>query len=436
MPNLRRTLAIFFKNELKATIALGVLLIVLVSFSLAVGNSYKFDFGDGTPSGLEPGYLPVDGNATMYPVTSAGLQYGWLDPVIEFSNGAAVASKLNRDGNKHVADARFRITGLPNGNYTVSLVSGSLDNGFATKLTVAGKSFSATTQPNEWKTLTLGVEVVNGSLELFFQRAGAGASLWAVNSLTIVPSTAPAEKPTFDVTVQPTAHTVRVGGTAIYRISVNPLSGYASPVDLSIAGLVGEMSAQFSPASAIPPFVSDLTLLTSKNTPITQYDFIVTAKGHDIDAYTVNKSISLLLTNNTNAPTVVKPDTGIVTGLGQGASGTPGAGSLDDAYLQPRTPAEAKQEQKLVDEFARQEEKKLASTKEILEIRDINTINGFALEPIVIPKTALEQSLQYLTAAGIIGTAVDSAPPAAVAAPEARIGFWERLFKTMVSPAL
>ena len=344
-----------------------------------------------------------------------------------------MASKLNRDGNKHVADARFKITGLPNSNYIVSLVSGSLDNGFATKVTVAGKSFSATTQPNEWKTLTLGVEVVDGSLELLFQRAGAGASLWAVNLLTVVPSAGPAEKPTFDVTLQPTAHTVRVGGTAVYRISVNPLGGYASLIDLSIAGLVGEMSAQFSPASAIPPFVGDLTLVTSKTTPITQYDFIVTAKGRDTDAYTVNKSIGLLLTNSANTPTIVVPGTGTTTGSTTGSSG---AGSLDDAYLQPRTYAEARQEQKLIDEFARQEEKKLASTKEILEIKDINTINGFALEPIVIPKTTLEQSLRSLTAAGIIGTAVDSAPPAAAAAPKAEIGFWERLFKTMVNPAL
>lgn len=436
MPNLRHLLTTFLRNELRAVLALGVLLIALVSFSLAVGDSYKFDFGDGAPSGLEPGYLSVDGNASMYPVASANLQYGWLDPVIEFSNGAAVASRLNRDGNKHIDNARFKLSGIPNGNYTISIVSGSLDNGFATKVTVAGRSFSATTQPNEWKTLTLGAEVTDGSLEFLFQRAGAGASLWAVNSLTVVPSPIPVTKPTFDVTIQPTSHTVRVGGTAVYQVSINPLSGYASQVDLSIAGLVGGISAQFSPAAAIPPIVSDLTIITAKNTPLTQYDFVVTATGHDADVYTINKTISLLLTNSTSTPLVVQPGTSSATGPNQGSTGSPGAGSLDDIYLQPRTVAEAKREQKLIDEFAKEEARKLASTREMTGLKDISTLNGFAPVSAAIPKTSFEASLQYLTTTGIIGTAVDTAPPAVTAEPEARMGFWERVFKTMVNPTL
>lgn len=435
MPRPANLLTFWLKNELKTVIALGVLLVVLVSFSLAVGTSYKFDFGDGAASGLEGGFLPVDGGASMYPVAASGLQYGWLEEVLPFSNGAAVSSRLNRDGNKGVTPSRFRIIGLDNGNYTVSLVSGSLDNGFATKVTVAGKSFSAATQPNEWKTLTFGVEVADSGLELLFQRAGA--SLWAVNSLTIVPSAGPAEKPTFDVTVQPTAHTVRVGGSAVYRISINPLNGYASLANLSLSGLVGEMSAGFSPASEIPPMVSYLTITTAKTTPIIQYDFVITAKGDDADAYTINKSISLLLTNNSRTPTTVGPEDGVSISPGQqGIGEDTGAGTLDSVYLEPRTREEALQEQKLIDEFAKEEKKKLASTKEMMEIRDIATINAFPVELPAIPKTAFEASLQYLTTAGIIGTAVDSAPPAAAAEPVARMGFWERLFKTMVNPTL
>jgi hypothetical protein len=87
----------------------------------------------------------------------------------------------------------------------------------------------------------------------------------------------------------------------------------------------------------------------------------------------------------------------------------------------------------MVDEYAASEAKKFADTNEILELKDIATINSFIPVPPAEPKTAFESSLQYLTLTGIIGTTVDSAPPASISAPKP-IGFWERLFKTMVSP--
>ncbi|MFA5270647.1 MAG: hypothetical protein WC400_03530 [Patescibacteria group bacterium] len=432
MPNLFRSFVSFVKSELRLAVSLGVLLLVLVGLSLAIDSSYQFDFGDGDASGLESSYLAVDGGSSMYPISSAAIQYGWLDDTLVFSNGAAVSSKLNRDGNKGVNSARFKVSGLSAGNYHISLVSGSLDNAFSTKVIVAGKSFSTTTQANQWNTLTFDAEATGGDLELLFQRAGT--NLWGVNSLIITPSPTPVVQPTFDVTIQPTSHTVRVGGIAVYRVSVSPLNGYASAVDLSITGLSGDITAQFSPASAIPPLVADLTITTSNTTPLIQYDFVVTAKGRDANAYTVNKSISLIVTNSTAVPTTVKPDATDTNPDQSGQSGSTGT-SLDDAYLTPRTMVDAKSEQKLVDEYVASEAKKMASTREILEIKDISTINSFEPLPDVVAKTTFESSLQYMTAAGIIGTTVDSAPPAPTAITKP-MGFWESLFKTMVNPTL
>lgn len=433
MPKLSHAFTTFIRNELRLAVSLGVLLLVLVGLSLAIGNSYQFDFGDGSAGGLELGYLAVDGGASMYPVNSSDIQYGWLDDTLAFSNGAAVSSRLNRDGNKGVNPARFRITGLVNGNYRLSLVVGSLDTGFATKVVTSGRSFSTTTEPNQWKTLTFDAEVQGGSLELLLQRAGT--SLWGIDALTVAPSPTPAVKPTFDVTVQPALHTVRVGGTAVYQISISPLNGYASPVDLSITGLVGGITAQFSPVSAIPPLTADLTIVTAANTPLTQYDFVVIAKGRDADIYTVNKSLSLVVTDSAAVPTKVTPAKPAPTDAGSGGQTGSNSSSIDDAYLTPRTSEEVRSEQKFVDEYAATEAKKLANTKEILEIKDIGTINSFEAVPKIEAKTPFESSLQYMTAAGIIGTTVDSAPPAPQAAPKP-IGFWERLFKTMVNPTL
>ncbi|MBN2585158.1 hypothetical protein JXA59_00720 [Patescibacteria group bacterium] len=434
MPNLFHSFVSFIKSELRLAVSLGILLLILVGLSLAGGNSCQFDFGDG--SALESNYLAVDGGASMYPISASGLEYGWVDEAMVFSSGAAVSNKLNRDGNNGVDPASFRITGLDNGNYRLSLVSGSLNSAFSTKVTVNAKSFSTITQVNQWNTLTFDVVVNAGQLDLLFQRAGTNP--WGVNSLVVAPSPTPVVSPTFDVTVQPILHTVRVGGTAIYRVSVNPLNGYASEVDLSLSGLVGNVTAKFAPASAIPPLVADLILTTSATTPLTQYDFVVTAKGRDASVYTVNKSISLVVTGSTAVPTVVNPDTSASTDStkidGNGQTGS-GSGSLDNIYLAPRTSAEARNEQNLIDEYAAVEAKRLASTREILEIKDISTINGFEPLPDIAARTPFESTLQYMTAAGIIGTTVDSAPPAPVSDPKP-IGFWERLFKTMVNPTL
>ncbi|OGB74667.1 hypothetical protein A2810_01685 [candidate division Kazan bacterium RIFCSPHIGHO2_01_FULL_49_10] len=432
MPDLFHSFINFVKSELRLAVGLGVLLVVLVGLGLAADSSVQFDFGDGL--GLEDGYLPVNGGASMYPVDASGLQYGWLSDTLVFSNGEAVGSKLNRDGNKGFDPARFRVTGLNNGNYRLILVSGSLDTAFSTKITISGRSFSTATLINQWNTLTFDATVADGSLELLFQRVGT--NLWAVDSLVIAPSAAPAVQPTFDMTVQPSLHTVRVGGMAIYRVSINPLSGYASPVNLSISGLVGNISAQFAPASAMLPLVADLTITTTAATPLTQYDFVVIATGQDAGAYMINKSISLIVTNSAAVPIVVKPDSGTTsTPTGDGGQTGSDSSPIDDTYLTPRTAEDVRAEQKSVDEYAAVEAKKLADPQEILELKDISTINGFEMFPGAVAKTPFEESLQYLTRTGIIDIAVDSAPPASIAEPEP-LGFWARFFRTMVSPTL
>lgn len=415
------------KGELRTVIAVGLLFVVLIGLGLAAdsnGPIYRFDFGDG--HGIASGYIPVNGNISLYPQTSNGIQFGWLGSVIEKSSGAMVSDLRFRDSNAGVDSARFKISGLTSSLYSIELISGDLDDSFLTSVLVEGQSYTMSTTPGDWKTLTFNAPVDDsGELEFLFERPGEGENLWGVNALTLTPVTASPDVATFDVEITPLEHIVKKGGTGVYKVSVVPLHGYASFVNLSLDGIVGSITGQFIPASGIPPFVSDLYITTNASTPSTHYDFVINAQGDDAEALSVNQNIKLVVTDLQYVP--VQSDMELSESIRQ---------QIEDIYSMPSTPEKAAEAQRLIDEFIKQiQDKKLANHTELKGIEDIMGINFVIFKELPLPETTFEASLLYLAQAGIIGSVVDTAPPAEdMVSPPSPPGFFERLLGTFTNP--
>lgn len=410
------------KGELRTAIALGVLLLVLVGLSLAAGTAkYKFDFGE-PGQGVPSGYTAVNGSVANWPQQSGAIQYGWVSgEILTQSAGATVSDLLKRDSNFGVGKAQFKLNGIDSGFYTVSITSGDQGSSFSTTVTAAGRSYQATTQPNHWETLTFGVSVTEGELDFAF---ASGAQAWGINALTLTPTASPPPIPTFDMQVQPAEHTIRIGGTVIYKISLTPLYGYASSVNISVNGMVENMTAQLIPASIVPPGTVDLRIATSDLTIPTSYNFIVNATGTDPGAVSINQSISLVVTDSPYLP-VSQPED-----LSEPAEFSDSQQQLiDDIHSRPPNRAETQLAQAKIDEFVQEvQEKKLATPTEIGSVDDIATINAFpVIEELPIPDTTLEAALLRLTKADIIKTVVDTAPPASAAllVSAKSVGFWE-----------
>ena len=110
----------------------------------------------------------------------------------EQSSGAQVADLLETDSNQGVTDNGFKISGLADSYYNITLSSGNLTNPITTKVVVGGISYVADSDPGVWRTLTFKTAAANGIIDFNFQRTGV--NLWAINAIILTPSVgAPAE---------------------------------------------------------------------------------------------------------------------------------------------------------------------------------------------------------------------------------------------------
>ncbi len=410
----------FVKGELRTILALGLLLLIWAGFGLAAGgSSYTFDFGTGLSSEVAPNSISVGGGAAIYPQTaSSGIQFGWQTAFIaEQSSGANVADLLETDSNQGVANNTFKVTGLADSYYNMTLISGNLSNPITTKVIVNGVNYVATSDPGVWRTLTFKATATNGALEFNFQRAGV--NLWAVNALTLTPSTSGPAEATFDLVILPTEHTVKAGGSALYQIAVVPHNGYASQVTLTLGNVPAGLQTSMSPLSGIPSFTTRLQINTTSDTPVTRYVVTINAKGQDPLARSLTKQISLVVSNS--APLInVEPmtDTGTVIEIDE------------DEFKR-----QAKKNQSLIDEYLEWERLNVPNTNDLATLHDLPWQTSVDVLPeLPQARSMVDASLRQLTNAGIIGIVVDSAPVVSEISPP-QAGFWSRFFGAMFNPA-
>ncbi|MBU1083248.1 hypothetical protein KKE14_02315 [Patescibacteria group bacterium] len=400
------------KSELRAAIALSIVLIALVGWSLADNSdaTVKFDFGDN--GGKAAGYISVGGS--MYPTADLGLEHGWLDPVIIKSHGNAVADLRLRDANVGIDPAKFKVSGLTHTLYNAEIISGDFVDNMATKVSYAGQNYLIRSNPGEWNHVILSVTPVDGVVEIDFSRIGTAENLWAVNAIVLTATDTALSKPVFDMVIQPTAHVVYASGQAVYRIGISSPNSYASQVNLSIADLTPSITAQITPAQGLAPFTADLRLTTTPATPATIYNFTILAQGEDIDKSTVSKKITLTVTSS-ERDTTQNPNIDIPQSL-------------------ESTMKEMRASQLRIELLKELQEMRLADASQLKDLDDL-VFSGVIpmLGELPAPEGGVGSALLYMTRAGIINSVVDYAPPAGDDQTPPT-GFWSKFFGSVSNP--
>ena len=410
--------------DLRATLAVVLGLAIWIGFSLAASDAlYAFDFGTASFADLNPGDIRVSGGVSLYPQTSGSITFGWMGSAItEFSAGASVADKRNRDRNGGQPPNTFKIGGLPAGSYKFAATVGAASGVISTQMTIGDRS-TAMTKENGWGTIVLTSEVTGDSVEIGFASAN-GTDGWGVNTLLINPATGGVPQLGFALSVVPAGYQLTAGGVATFSVGVTPVNNYSAPVDLAVSGLVGGLTAEFVPSKLLTlPSSSELRLKTATTLPPTTYTVLVRAVGEDSQTVTKTAVVQLVIL----APTTDIP----------GGTVTPPVGTDTSGGQTLRTEQEVRDEFALIDAYVRQvEEQKLVKVKDFTELQVISdSMAGFPLGTFDLPppKTGLEASLQFLTRAGIIDVTLSTAPRSAQRAPEP-LGFWARFWGAVSSP--
>ncbi len=95
---------------------------------------------------------------------------------------------------------------------------------------------------------------------------------------TATPTPSPTPAPDYSLSISPSSVTVgRSGGTAVYTVTVNNISGFNSSVSLSVSGLPSGTTGSFSPNPTTTS--STLTLTVNSSTRKGSYTFTVTGVG-------------------------------------------------------------------------------------------------------------------------------------------------------------
>lgn len=184
------------------------------------------------------------------------------------------------DGSKTHAD-EVELTVLPPPDFEISIAPASLSvapggaaayavslsslNGFdeAVDLSVSGLPVAATAvfsadpvTPTGTSSLTIQTQSTTqaGSYAITVQAVGGGLTHQAAATLDVVLS------PDFTITVDPPAQTVTAGQSTTYTVTVAPLNGFASPVQLSVDGLPNRITIDLSDPRFTPPGTAVLTL--------------------------------------------------------------------------------------------------------------------------------------------------------------------------------
>lgn len=126
-----------------------------------------------------------------------------------------------------------------------------------------------------------------------------GISINLTHSDTVVLCVKPF--PEFELRIDPTMQTIKLGQTATYQVSIVPIAGFADSVSLSISGLetLAYINRWFNPTVIFSDQTSLLTISTSILTPPGTYVFEVIGK-------------SRTLTNKVSATLIIEPDGSIL----------------------------------------------------------------------------------------------------------------------------
>ena len=148
---------------------------------------------------------------------------------------------------------------------TINIQVAGLGPGMTWSATTAGDLTIVTSRSTPTGTYTI---VVIGSARGVTHQTSA--------LLTVIQRAPPFD---FSVSISPLVQTVRIGDKTTYSVTVNLVSGSASPVTLSLSGLPSGVVYSFSPQSGTPAFGSTLTVDATAAQSTGSYSVTVSASG-------------------------------------------------------------------------------------------------------------------------------------------------------------
>lgn len=145
----------------------------------------RFDFGGAEPT--VTGYVSVSADTKFMPL----LGFGWLDTADLLLRERNVPDRLRSDFVFGKSAHTFRVAGLNNGLYRLTVISGDSDYGdHRTQIKIGDAPFGPLLDPSlgEFATLVGTIEVKNGTANIIFD---SPTQNWVVNALTLEPTDKP-----------------------------------------------------------------------------------------------------------------------------------------------------------------------------------------------------------------------------------------------------
>jgi len=240
------------------------------SVSLTYGSVFNGTFTQATATSPNGNYvvltIPSVSSFTLSAIPSAatsgykrapinGIQIVPLGPPNpDFTISATPATQTVNAG----SSASYTVTVSPLNGFTgtVNLTASGLPTGATPTFSPSSLSGGSGTS-----TLTITTAAASSASSSTFSMTGTSASLVHSASATLN-----VIAPDFSVSVSPGSTSVAPGGTATYTVTVAPLNGFTSTVNLSVAGLPSGATPTFSPTSVTTSGTSTLSIITGSTT--------------------------------------------------------------------------------------------------------------------------------------------------------------------------
>ena len=222
-----------------------------------IGLNFTADAQNQLLSATAPanGYLAPPGYYMLFMVNTAGVPSiaSWVQ-VTDFTVTTTSLSRSVTQGSKVVypftvtpqagfsAQVNFSVAGLPAGA-TATFAPASVSSGVS-KMTI-----------------TTAAAIIPGKYPLTI--TAAGNSIQHTVSATLIVQV----KGTFSLTVTPSTQTVSKNSTSTYTVTVTPLNGFYSPVNLTVRGNTAHIVGTLNPTSITQSGTSTLTVTVDSQAP-------------------------------------------------------------------------------------------------------------------------------------------------------------------------
>jgi len=416
----------FFKDELRAILAVALMLLVLVGLSLAAQPElYKFDFQSASAADLASGSILVS-QSTVYPaqVTGKEIEFGFISADDLVALETKGSDKTTKDALASSQPISFKISGLKDDSrYLVQVISGSNSEAVASGFRVGSVSAVIISSQGQFNSKSLVATPADGVLSVIFFPVLYQA--WVVNGLTIQTTSQAVSAPaSFALKIEPSSLTVKAGETGSAIIKVEPVGEYSSSITLAVSGVVRGMVVSLSPNVVTPPASATLSISAGLSLPPLTYQIVVKALGSDADRISKTAVLELVVApgeQTGSAVPIIPP------------SQAPEAPEPATSVIQPLTPAELLQNAKILAVVQAATERTLLTRRHAGEISliGINLRDTPVLQELPQnPNAAL--GLDTLRDLGTIKSVVDTAP--ALLPKEApKPTFWSRVLSIFVS---